>query len=66
LPAFPDCSQLAGFVAGMQGYINIKGYKEFGAEKRPEGWNVWATFAISPAPPGEAPPPTSRRPIITK
>ena len=27
-----------------QGYLNIKGYKEFGAENRPEGWNVWLTF----------------------
>ena len=53
-------------VAGMQGYFNIKGYKEFGAEKRPEGWNVWATFVISPPAPGEAPPPTTRRAIITK
>lgn len=31
-----------------QGYLNLKGYKEFAAENRPEGWNVWLTFAISP------------------
>ena len=43
-----------------QGYINLKGYKEFAAEHRPEGWNVWLTLAISPAAP-EAPPPTTRR-----
>ena len=36
---------------GMQGYLNLKGYKEFGAENRPEGWNVWLTLAISPEPP---------------
>jgi hypothetical protein len=24
-------------------------YKEFAAENRPEGWNVWLTFAISNA-----------------
>lgn len=35
-----------------QGYLNLKGYKEFDAEHRPEGWNVWLTFVISPAPPG--------------
>ena len=38
-----------------QGYVNLKGYKEFGAEHRPEGWNVWLTFVISPAAP--TPPP---------
>jgi len=34
----------------QQGYLNLKAYKEFGAEHRPEGWNIWLTFAISPAP----------------
>jgi hypothetical protein len=43
-----------------QGYLNLKGYKEFGAEHRPEGWNVWLTFVISPAAPG-APMPATRR-----
>jgi hypothetical protein len=46
-----------------QGYLNLKGYKEFGAENRPEGWNVWLTFVISPA---AAPPPAARKPIVTK
>ena len=46
-----------------QGYLNLKGYKEFGAEHRPEGWNVWLTFVISPAAPT---PPTPSRPMITK
>ena len=41
-----------------QGYINIKGYKEFAAQNRLDGWNAWLTFAISPAAPGEAPPPS--------
>jgi hypothetical protein len=40
-------------VGDTQGYLNLKGYKEFGAEHRPEGWNVWLTFAISPAEPKE-------------
>lgn len=44
-------------VGDMQGYLNIKGYKEFAAENRPEGWNTWVTFAISPAPPPAAVPP---------
>jgi hypothetical protein len=47
-----------------QGYFNLKGYKEFGAEHRADGWNALLTFAISPAAPGEAPP--TRRPMITK
>lgn len=34
-----------------QGYVNLKGYYEFEAKSRPEGWNVWLTFAISPAAP---------------
>jgi hypothetical protein len=47
---------------GLQGYINLKGYKEFGASDRPSGWNTWLTFVISPA---AAPPPTTSR-MITK
>jgi hypothetical protein len=46
-----------------QGYLNLKGYKEFGAEHRADGWNVWLTFVISPAAPTPAPP---TRPIFTK
>jgi hypothetical protein len=34
-----------------QGYLNVKGYHEFEADHRPEGWNIWLTFSISPAPP---------------
>jgi hypothetical protein len=32
----------------MQGYLNLKAYGEFAAQNRPEGWNAWVTFAISP------------------
>lgn len=46
-----------------QGYINLKGYKEFASENRPDGWNVWLTFAISPA--GKAEPRPSTR-LVTK
>jgi hypothetical protein len=35
----------------LQGYVNLKGYREFDAAHRASGWNVWLTFAISPAPP---------------
>ncbi len=51
-------------VGDMQGYLNVKGYKEFGAENRAEGWNMWVTFALSPA---EAPKaPLSPPPLVRK
>ena len=42
----------AGYIVPMgdyQGYFNFKGYKEFDAKHRPDGWNLWLTFALSPA-----------------
>jgi hypothetical protein len=47
-------------IGNMQGYLNLKGYKEFGAEHRAGGWNAWVTFAISPA----AEPPPAAKPRI--
>jgi hypothetical protein len=41
-----------------QGYLNLKGYYEFDADRRASGWNIWLTFVISPAPPTPATPPT--------
>jgi hypothetical protein len=38
-------------IGGKQGYINLKAYGEFGAKNRAEGWNLWLTFAITPAAP---------------
>ena len=32
-----------------QGYLNLKGYKEFDNANRPDGWNAWVTFVLSPA-----------------
>ena len=47
----------------LQGYINLKGYKEFASDHRPEGWNTWLTLVISPAAaPTSAPP----RRMVTK
>jgi hypothetical protein len=45
-----------------QGYVNLKGYGEFDHANRPDGWNAWLTFVISPA----APTPTSAKSFITK
>lgn len=42
-------------VGDLQGYLNLRGYKEFAAEHRPEGWNAWVTFALSPTPPSHEP-----------
>src|SRR5262249_55112832 len=48
--------QLGTFIplGGAQGFLGLKGYKEFGAQNRPPGWNFWLTLAISPAPPAAA------------
>jgi len=38
-----------GFIfpfGNMQGYFNLKGYWEFAAENRPDGWNAWVTFSL--------------------
>jgi hypothetical protein len=44
-------------VEDMQGYLNLKAYYEFAAQNRPEGWNAWVTFSISPAAEKPAPKP---------
>jgi hypothetical protein len=49
-------------IGDAQGFLNVKGYKEFAAEHRPEGWNVWLTLSISPA----AAPPPPVKPAIRK
>jgi len=33
-------------VGDRQRYANLKGYYEFDAKNRPEGWNVWLTLSI--------------------
>jgi hypothetical protein len=33
-------------VGKEKGYVNLKGYWEFGAENRAEGWNVWLSLAM--------------------
>jgi hypothetical protein len=52
-------------LGNMQGYLNLKGYGEFDGHDRPDGWNVWLTFAISPAAPTPTPP-TTRAPLVYK
>src|SRR5262245_50563350 len=56
-----------GFVIPLstttQGYLNLKSYWEFANQNRPDGWNAWVTFVISPA---EQTPSASPRRMITK
>jgi hypothetical protein len=47
-------------VAGMQGFLGLRGYGEFDASNRASGWNTWLTFAISPAAPTAEARPTQR------
>lgn len=30
--------------------VNVRGYKEFAAQNRPEGWNAWLTLSLARAP----------------
>jgi hypothetical protein len=51
-------------VGDLQGYLNLKGYREFANENRPDGWNTWLTLVISPAAPTTSTTPRPR--MITK
>jgi hypothetical protein len=31
----------------VQADLNLRGYKEFDAQNRPEGWNIWLTLSLS-------------------
>jgi hypothetical protein len=42
-------------VGAHQGYLNLKAYKDFAAENRPEGYTAWVTLAITPASPETSP-----------
>jgi hypothetical protein len=33
-------------VGGSKWYLNLKGFYEFEAKNRPEGWNVWLTVSL--------------------
>jgi len=48
-------------VGDLQGYLNLKGYWDFDARNRADGWNAWLTLSLSPAAPtSAAPAPQSR------
>jgi hypothetical protein len=52
-------------IGDLQGYLNLKAYGEFAAQDRPDGWNIWLTFAISPAAPA-ASTPAAKAPLVYK
>jgi hypothetical protein len=58
----PQIGYIVPINQDVQGYLNLKGYKEFAAEHRADGWNIWLTFAISPAAKSAMP----QKPMITK
>jgi hypothetical protein len=59
----PQIGYIFPVTEGYQGYLNLKGYREFAAEHRPDGWNVWLTLAFSPAAKQEA---AAKKAMITK
>jgi hypothetical protein len=58
----PQMGYIFQAAPGVQGYLNFKGYYEFDARDRPEGWNFWATLAFSPAATQEQKPVSTPRP----
>lgn len=47
--AGPQIGYIQPLGTEYQAYFNLKGYKEFASEHRPDGWNVWFTVSLSPA-----------------
>jgi hypothetical protein len=45
----PQLGYLFQAAPGIAGLLAVKGYYEFDARDRPEGWNVWVTLNLSPA-----------------
>jgi hypothetical protein len=61
--AGPQLGFIIPLTTEMQGYLNLKSYWEFANQNRPDGWNAWVTFVISPA---EQTPSAPPRRMITK
>jgi hypothetical protein len=61
--AGPQLGFIIPLTTETQGYLNIKSYWEFANQNRPDGWNTWVTFVISPA---EQTPSTPPRRMVTK
>jgi hypothetical protein len=50
----------------LDGNVNVKAYKEFAAANRPEGWNVWLTYTLSPSDRAQTRPTAPPRRIYAK
>jgi hypothetical protein len=61
--AGPQLGFIIPLTAETQAYLNVKSYWEFANQNRPDGWNAWVTFVISPA---EQTPSTAPRRMVTK
>jgi hypothetical protein len=61
--AGPQLGFIIPLTSETQGYLNLKSYWEFANQNRPDGWNAWVTFVISPA---EQTPSAPPRRMITK
>src|SRR5262245_18210545 len=59
----PQLGYIIPLSSTTQGYLNLKSYWEFASQNRPDGWNAWVTFVISPA---EQTPSTAPRRMIAK
>jgi hypothetical protein len=51
-------------ISDKQAFLGLRGYREFAAENRPDGWNTFLTFSISDAAPSSTVTPTKH--LITK
>jgi hypothetical protein len=38
-------------IGALEANVNVKAYKEFASANRPEGWNLWLTYTLSPSEP---------------
>src|SRR5262245_7486559 len=45
----PQLGYIIPLSTTTQGYLNLKSYWEFAHDNRPDGWNAWVTFVLSPA-----------------
>lgn len=45
----PQLTYLFPAAAGIQATANLKAFREFAADNRPEGWTLWFTLAFAPA-----------------
>lgn len=44
----PQAGYIFPIADDTEGYLNLRGYSEFGAVNRPQGWALWLTFSIGP------------------